>query len=510
MYFGSALHRTKSLLGRSHDNCSSKLCVANDISDTTYKTLHTTKLCHQCKLLGPDLDNITKIIEQGGFPVIQLVQLSHDNDQHFEILDGATGVPYVAISHVWSDGLGNVKQNQLFQCQLQRLQSLSDDLWASTSSSAQFQAFQDLMLPPGKTSWIHMPFWIDTICIPKKQPLRSLAISQMRAIYEKARAVLVLDSELQEQSLQLSNEELLLRISFSGWTRRMWTLQEDVLAGVLYFRMSDGVFPFLNVKILSRQSIFGSSPLLLECASLLGEITLNKELTGAKKFGWTWNHLMMRKTSHHGDSPVIFACLLGLDIKQVLEEPEDNRMISLLSQMSEYPQGILFVTGPRISKTQYRWAPSLPPTCDIYDDTPAYREKSSLMVKLPGFQFNKPLSGKDTILTFEDSDDQTCYLLSFDIHESELRPCDETWPYDDKCLGPILLARHLVASELHCAALVSINDEMAAVIYATFIRHVSVGLMSPADLEQQSPVDHQNMSRISAQKTRLDQKWSVG
>ena len=63
----------------------------------------------------------------------------------------------------------------------------------------------------------------------------------------------------------------------------MWTLQEGVLARALYFQMSDGVFPFTNVLKLSRTSIFETSPLLFECSSVLGEIMLNKAMTGSKK-----------------------------------------------------------------------------------------------------------------------------------------------------------------------------------------------------------------------------------
>lgn len=56
-------------------------------------------------------------------------------------------VTFVAISHVWADGLGNPSANKLPQCQLSRLQGLVDN-----------------MVPAHQRP---MPFWIDTLFIPK-------------------------------------------------------------------------------------------------------------------------------------------------------------------------------------------------------------------------------------------------------------------------------------------------------------------------------------------------------
>ncbi len=80
--------------------------------------------------------------------------------------------PYVAISHVWSDGLGNPNHNSLPFCQIKRLQELVQE---ST----------------GKP----LPFWIDTICVPLEERLRGKAIANMAKVYRSAAAVLVLTAQ---------------------------------------------------------------------------------------------------------------------------------------------------------------------------------------------------------------------------------------------------------------------------------------------------------------------------
>lgn len=509
MFFGSTLQRKKPPLGKSHETCSKDICIANNYSENEYWTLHTTDSCC-CPPLGTDIQEIFKILNQRGFPVLLFIRISEHSRPYLRALDGNTGITYVAISHVWSDGLGNVSQNQLLQCQLLRLQGFVNDLWESTSQSTQCRPFQDLPLPRERSPLINMSFWIDTICVPKEQPFRNLAINQMRVIYERARAVLVLDSELQQLSLRSSWEEILLTISFSGWTRRIWTLQEATLARVLYFQMKDGFFPFFSVHSLAPMGLLNTSTLLWECCIGMSELLLTKAMTGAKKFCWVWNHFRMRRTSHPKDYPVVFACLLGLDIEQVLQAPEDQKMVTLVSQVSELPQGVLFTTGPRIHEECYRWAPSLPPTDPINDNTPVYRNQMSLMVVLPAFKFRQYLSGQGSLMLFEDDDDHRCYVLNFSFYKTEVRPCDETWPYDDIPLGLILQTHwRQLTFEYQRAALVGINHETAGVIHAKLLCHVKIGYMSPYNVDQVSRGDLRHSEKVFATKSDLDQKWAI-
>jgi len=122
---------------------------------------------------------------------------------------------YIAISHVWSHGMGNERENALPTCQLLRLRKYVSDL-----SKAQ-----------GLDSVPHI--WIDTLCIPvdpNLQSSRRLAITQLPRTFDETDHVLVVDAELQMSSLSSSMMEIGLRILCSTWMRRLWTLAEVITA----------------------------------------------------------------------------------------------------------------------------------------------------------------------------------------------------------------------------------------------------------------------------------------
>lgn len=517
MLFGSNLQRKEPQLGRSHKNCSNQVCIANNYAGKEYRTPHINKSCN-CKPLGPDIKKLEELLDQGGFPVLQVKGTSEHGSPDIRVLDGNaktgdTKIKYVAISHVWSDGLGNIKQNQLLRCRLLQLQEFVNELWELFPDYLQRPPSQNLVRSHENLLQTDIAFWIDTICVPKEQPFRNVAINQMRVVYQNAEKVLVLDSELQQLSRQASLEELHLKISFSGWSRRTWTLQEGALAQQLYFRTSDGFYPYSNVLSLAQESLSQASPLLWECCIVLSELVLSQRTTGTTKFKWAWNHLRMRTTTHPEDSPVVLACLLGLDIKLLLEASESTRMTALISQMSHLPQGILFVVGPRINKEYYRWAPNLPPISPIDDDTPAERKQNSLIVTLPGLEFSQALSRQATTVFFEDNDHK-CYIVSFNTYQDGIRPCDKNWSYDERSLSLILQKPwHQMTSSKRPAALVCINERTASLIFAKFLCHVEVGCLSQDDVDQVSyrDSDYREMfrKRLAATKSDLSQQWAI-
>ncbi|MCJ1306683.1 hypothetical protein MMC25_000326 [Agyrium rufum] len=140
--------------------------------------------------------------------------------------DGALEVSnYIAISHVWRDGLGNPAQNALHVCQLRTLQTFANQLLETEEESVQ-------------AVW-----WRDTLCIPvgdEYEEQRRSSIRNMRKIYESATKVLALDSGLMKVFKNSAIEELYLRLKLCGWMRRLWTLQGGVLAQDVYVQFSDG------------------------------------------------------------------------------------------------------------------------------------------------------------------------------------------------------------------------------------------------------------------------------
>jgi hypothetical protein len=128
------------------------------------------------------------------------VRLDTSPELCLQIVEKDVGMVFIALSQVWSHGLGNALSNSLLVCQLHRLLSM----------------VRTLAEPP------HF-FWIDTRCVPRKpKSLRRVGISHIKRIYMEATKVLVLDEELVASRWKnRSTGETLMRINLSEWMRRL-------------------------------------------------------------------------------------------------------------------------------------------------------------------------------------------------------------------------------------------------------------------------------------------------
>lgn len=72
----------------------------------------------------------------------------------------------------------------------------------------------------------------------------------MRDVYTSAERVLVYDAELMSSTAEASYEELNMRIACSRWIRRLWTVQEAVLAKRLIYQFADGPRMFMTGSLL--------------------------------------------------------------------------------------------------------------------------------------------------------------------------------------------------------------------------------------------------------------------
>ncbi|KAF5233613.1 hypothetical protein FAUST_8049 [Fusarium austroamericanum] len=243
---GPAIERQ--VFGQDQDNlprdegrlCTPQRCKARVLDDATYKTKHATWDC-RCDFVKADTSRLCGILQKESIPLIEVVD---PDDGHAEITfnEAQPGTKYIAISHVWSDGLGNTSENAIPRCQLQRLSRYVQNITDSHGD--------------------YVYFWLDTICIPPDKicgcecspielcnpPCRGRALEMaqitslglMRKTYEDADAVLVLDSWILETTCEgKSHVETLLRIFTSSWTRRLWTYQEGFLAKVIHFQFLD-------------------------------------------------------------------------------------------------------------------------------------------------------------------------------------------------------------------------------------------------------------------------------
>ncbi|KAF9180218.1 hypothetical protein BGZ51_005689 [Haplosporangium sp. Z 767] len=133
-----------------------------------------------------------------------------------KLFEPKSKTPYVAVSQIWFQGIFGQESRRCGECSLNFL--------ATACSSIGVR---------------HV--WIDTLCMPKKsQKLRDEVVTQLRDIYLRADATLVVDAGL-ISTVAKTVLDLSLAILLSDWSSRIWTLQEGVLASKLLFCVGDQV-----------------------------------------------------------------------------------------------------------------------------------------------------------------------------------------------------------------------------------------------------------------------------
>ncbi|KAI0663620.1 hypothetical protein C8Q70DRAFT_370135 [Cubamyces menziesii] len=268
LFFTTLLDRPRA---KDHSGCGMVACGAYQTDEATYKTVHTHDLCDgSCEFVRVPTADLVGLLSQGKVPAVIIADVGS-----IQVVD-SSDYPYIALSHVWADGLGNPNDNALPSCQLRRLRGYTKQL-------SEAHPWQDM--PGGHKSVV--AFWMDTLCIPvdpRMKQYRTKAIQLLEKTFHDAAAVLVLDRELEiVNSTTTPFLELGIRILCSGWAKRLWTLQESTLAGgaqsedKIYFQMYDG--PFLHQKLNQnrRRAVldeFGRPEHLLEEHAMLFQSNL--------------------------------------------------------------------------------------------------------------------------------------------------------------------------------------------------------------------------------------------
>jgi hypothetical protein len=195
---------------------------------------HDAPTCHTpCNTMFGVLDmkDVIDLINADKIPLLKLTRSSTKGEQlELELTDHTQCPEYATISHVWSDGYGNIKKNKLYQCQLQYFNRLLK--WAQRSRllHREGQGYDD----PEP-----LPFWMDTLVIPvedKYKDARAKAIGQIYNVFSKARYTIVVDNGLNDMTWDGKDyTTTAMQILASGWMRRLWTLQEAFLSRKLLF-----------------------------------------------------------------------------------------------------------------------------------------------------------------------------------------------------------------------------------------------------------------------------------
>ena len=101
-----------------HRNYTLQRCLGEKFDECSYRTAHTRDDC-ECDFCGPDVRKVIQILDDAEVPafVVRKHPSSTGGPSRVAIDVVRTTVisEYVAISHIWADGLGNNSDNRRFQ-----------------------------------------------------------------------------------------------------------------------------------------------------------------------------------------------------------------------------------------------------------------------------------------------------------------------------------------------------------------------------------------------------------
>ncbi|MCJ1359635.1 MAG: hypothetical protein MMC33_009637 [Icmadophila ericetorum] len=181
LYHASTLG--KPMTNEHHGDCDFMEYKRNFFDERNYSVQHVSG-CLGCEFKGPSVDKVIEILRCGGIPVV--ARQMAGGELQVEVCKCDLN-DYLALSHVWSDGLGNPHDNLLPSCQLKRLQSIMN------------KAVHDNSTP--------IAWWCDTLCVPVHLPdedYKNIAIQRMRETFEGAIKVVALDNDLLQVSKDAS------------------------------------------------------------------------------------------------------------------------------------------------------------------------------------------------------------------------------------------------------------------------------------------------------------------
>ena len=347
----------KSNTEQSHTSCSEDRCVAHQIAAADYKPSHWPSEC-RCKLIVIKNSATIHILEQEDrIPLLRISVGDSVDDTRVEVIGSTQETRYIAISHVWSDGMGNPHETALPQCQLARLKE-----YAQKAKDDQDQLFN--------TSDPEVLIWLDTLCCPV-EPLeaKNLALRKMRNTYQEATLVLVVDNSL--TCVRVDDWfEAASRVLTSPHTRRLWTLQEIALAKALCWQFSNRSVGVASLY-QSISAAWQQNPLLRGFGGdLLIDIgrhqkflqSPQKDRDAFQALSELESALAFRTVSYQVDEALCLGTLLSLPEEEILDVEEEHRMQKVWELFAEkykgFPAGVVFFRKPKLERRPWRWAPS--------------------------------------------------------------------------------------------------------------------------------------------------------
>jgi len=150
--------------------------------------------------------------------------------------------------------------------------------------------------------------------------------------------------------------ECALRITCTGWTRRLWTLQEGILAKHIFFQFADGAVDGDEIftRLWQPPVPYGTAPIIHEWM----EIRSNWKDSDSRTVWMLYRALHSRTTSVATDEPLCLSTLTGVDLKEIVSVRKEDRMKRFWQLYDKLDTTILYWDGPRLQDPGLGWAPA--------------------------------------------------------------------------------------------------------------------------------------------------------
>lgn len=372
-----------------HSRCSDVVCFTTQTSlKPQYELAHTTSGC-TCHLVRARIEDLREVLLADDIPVLGFEENSEIGKCGVSV-HKSSEADFVAISHIWAEGLGDPHDNALHYCEVKRL----------------FDLIRQLPVRGLQQSSL----WIDTMCVPVHDyPLKKAAMLKMKDTYSLATDVLVLDAYLQSfERMRASPLEAFARVVNSSWMLRYWTLQEGRLARRLWFQFADGpvelrqIFHTISLKPFPAEAAYAAN-VEITMSYRASKLHTTQEEEAVFKALYSGilavrKAVMSRDLSVDSDEALCLAFLMNLDIGPILDVDESKRMERFWSLMPKLPLSLVFSrAASKLPTSGFHWAPSSfrgPVPHDIHDwwagphelwgEMKAEPTVSGLLVELPG------------------------------------------------------------------------------------------------------------------------------
>ncbi|KAG4272987.1 hypothetical protein FPRO04_10067 [Fusarium proliferatum] len=299
-----------------HEQCTFDFCEQSRVDFTSVIQRHEPPCNGECKKILFPLQQLDEQVTNG--------QPTAWKANEPSLLEASK--PYMAVSHVWSDGTGSGiwGPGQVNKCLY--------DLFSEVAQSFQCEGC-----------------WWDTISIPLEDKARSRALGNMHSNYNNSRITLIHDLYLRQWEW-IDAETACFAIVMSPWYSRGWTaleLAQSHKVKILFKENNDTrVIKDLDVDILAK------APENHATANAIRKL----RHASIDDFGTLLAILGARDTSKPRDVPIISGLLAGVDVSGRLSQQEIYQRI--LRKLGSIAQGHLFHNSATMSAPGFSWCPT--------------------------------------------------------------------------------------------------------------------------------------------------------